>query len=417
MHGTTQKTTGERVKAVVVGPGRIGCGLAGQVLAAAGAEITFIGRGATIAQLKRAGRYRVRLTDGRSVEEHEVVPARALSVEDPDAPAAIAAADVVLVSVGAQGLAAIAPLLAAGLARRTTPVNVIALENMADAGRRLAWLVGARLPADGVRHGFSGAVVSRIVARRIGDPAGDAPLVYVGDPIADVVVDGAALRAPLPAIPGFQVVPDFDAWYARKLFIFSAGHAAAAYLGKLKGYHYVHSAIRDPEVRAHVLAAMEEGRRGVEAEYGADVAGRPEDLQKIVARFDNATLNDPVSRVGRDPGRKLSSGDRIVGAARLAERAGIRPKLLALVAAAALCFDVPGDPSSDRLRDGIARQGVPATLREVAGLEQGAELGRAVADAFLGLADGQGGENLLLSLERRVWTWRRAAVEDDRLTA
>jgi mannitol-1-phosphate 5-dehydrogenase len=398
-------------RAVVVGPGRIGCGLAGPLLADAGFEVTFLGRGAAIAQLARARRFRVRLTGGPRPEEREYLVADAHALGTDDAAAALAAADLVVVAVGPANLAAVAPALAAGLARRATPVNVLAFENDPEAGAKLRLQVGLRLPPGRPAHGFSGAVVSRIVARRIGDVAGSTPLVFVGDAPADVVVHGPSLVAPLPALPCLRAVDDLDAWFARKLFVFSAGHAAAAYLGALKGYHYVHSAIRDREIRRDVRAAMDEGRRGLLAAHGPEVAPPPEELDAILARFENAALNDPVARVGRDPRRKLGRADRLVGAARLAERAGVCPRVLSMAAAAALCFVCPTDPSACALQAALAAGGLDRTLRELAGVAAGETLGRLLADGFRALGGGRALGACLLSLDRRVWSHARPGAE------
>ena len=387
--------------AVVFGPGRIGCGFVGQLLSAAGYDLVFVGRGPVVDHLSRLGRYGVRLTDGRTSRDVEVSGVRALHTSDREAvAAAIASADLVAVSVGPRNLGAVAPLLAAGLARRTSPVNVIAFENCTDPGGCLRDAVSRCVPAlRDAGHGFSGALVSRIVTRRIGDPAGQEPLVFLGDPPVSFVVHGPSLCAPVPRIEGLRAVDDFAAWVTKKLYTFSAGHAAAAYLGALKGYHYVHSAIRDPEIRAAVLAAMEEGRRGLARRYGPELAGESAELDEIVARFENASLNDPVSRVGRDPLRKLGPEDRLVGAAMLAAEAGVRPRRLALVAAAAMCFVCS--------QQSAVAAGSDSTLRTVSGLDPRVGLGRDVSEAFLELAQGREQDNVLLNLKEMVWSWGR----------
>lgn len=390
------------MNAVVFGPGRIGCGFAGQLLHAAGYELTFVGRGEMIDHLARLGRYRVRLTDGRTARQTEIGPVRALPTSDIEGVAtAVASADLVAVSVGPRNLRSIAPLLAAGLARRSTAVNVIAFENCADPGGCLREAVIASVPAlRDAGHGFAGALVSRIVTRRIGDASGSEPLVFLGDKAASFVVHGPSLCSPLPPIEGLRLVDDYGAWVTKKLYTFSAGHAAAAYLGALKGYHYVHSAVRDPEIRAAVVAAMEEGRRGLARRFGPELAGDPAELDEIVARFENAALDDPVSRVGRDPVRKLGPEDRLVGAAMLAAEAGVRPRRLALVAAAAMCFLC--SQQSD------APAAVPdVTLRTVSGLDPQVGIGREVSEAFLQLAEGREDDNVLLNLKELVWSWGR----------
>jgi mannitol-1-phosphate 5-dehydrogenase len=399
------------MKAVLIGPGRIGCGFVGHVLASAGYELLVVGRSPIVEQLERARAYRVRLVERGSAVETEVSGVRALRASDPRAIDAIAEADLVCVSVGAANLPGLAHLLAAGLARHPRTVNVLAFENAPEAAAVLAAAVAEREPS-AARHGFSGALVSRIVTRRLGDLHGSAPLTFVGDPAASFVVHGPSLRAPLPAIPHLRSVEDYEAWVQKKLFTFGAGHATTAYLGALKGYRYVHAAIRDPEIRARVLDAMEEGRRGLEARYGAELAGDREELEAIVARFENAALNDPIVRVGRDPLRKLGCADRLLGAARLAEAAGVLPSRLALAAAAALCFICPGDPSACLLQDRLGKVGAGAILQEVAGVAPESGLGKLITSLWARLGKDRAPDAQLLSLGRNQWSWshRAAAV-------
>jgi mannitol-1-phosphate 5-dehydrogenase len=370
------------MRAIVFGPGRIGCGFVGQLLRASGHEVTFVGRPPIIERLRRTGRYAVRLVSAESVQEHLVDGVRAQPIADRAAViAAIRSADMAATAVGARSLGAVAPLIADGLRGRRTPLNVIAFENLSD----------------------SGAVVSRAVAHRIAPAIPDDPLLFIGDPPSTFHVDRRALRPPLPRIPGLVATDDFEAWMRRKLYVYSAGHAATAYLGHLKGYHYVHSAIRDPEIRATVRAAMAEGQRGVAARYGSAVAGGDEDLDAILRRFENAALNDTICRVGRDPRRKLAADDRLVGAARLAAAAGGSPEKLLFAVAAALCFSDPVDVPAADLRREIARRGLDVVLATVCGLEPSHGLGQVVLDWWGRLSQGGREGNFLLHLEAPMW--------------
>ena len=394
------------MKAVVIGAGRIGCGLAGQLFRSSGLDVTFITRNPeTAANLNRNGKYHVLATSANAQQKITVDGIRAIHASDTGlAIAAIAEADVIATAVRVENLPAVAPLIAAGLSGKKTRSNVIAFENMEHVGACLRGLVAAAMahPEEIEKHGFSGAVISRIVTRRIGNPGDDAPVTFVGDMVEEFIVDRTTLREPLPLIAGMKAVDNYHAFVLRKLYTFSAGHATAAYLGWLKGYHYIHTAIRDREIRRAVLAAMEEGQRGLAARFGKEFAGGPAELQAIVARFENAAINDPIDRVARDPHRKLGASERLVGAARMAEAAGIIPEQLALATAAALCFCGVGQHGNNcQVRAECAE--VTAALNQICGLDAAHGFGRSVACSWELLAPSLLPGNLLLSLNSRMW--------------
>ncbi|HEX7288524.1 MAG TPA: 2-dehydropantoate 2-reductase N-terminal domain-containing protein [Candidatus Angelobacter sp.] len=393
------------MKAVVIGAGRIGCGLAGELLRASGYEVTFVTRDPRVVEnLNRNGRYHVLLTSSRQSRKVTVDQVKALAIADEAAVVeALAQAEVIVTSVCSQNMGAIAPLIARGLALRTSPSNVLAFENMPSAGGCLRRLVVSYLPegSDPDLHGFSGVVISRAVTRRLGDPAAEQPLTFIGDTIEDFVVERSALRGAIPAIKGMKLVDNYQAWALRKLYTFSAGHATAAYLGWLKGYHYIHTAIRDKEIREAVLTAMREGQRGLAAKFGEEFGGSPAELNAIVARFENAAINDPIVRVARDPERKLGSEERLVGAALLAEEAGVIPEQLAVVTAAALCFSSSGQAGQCTACYENSR--AAETLNRICGLNAAHGFGRTVVKSWAQLAPSILPGNLLLSLNQRMW--------------
>lgn len=381
------------MRAVVFGAGRLGCGLVAQVLRGAGYEVTLIARDpALVCHLNRVGGYRVRLSGGASTREVEVSGVRALALSDRVGVArAVARADLVTTTVGLAGLPGVADVLSAGCdLRGGAPLNVLTFENDIDPAGRLARLLRVRRPAS---VGVAGVMAERIVSRRIGDPLGDEPLIFVADPAEGFVVEAARLVAPLPGLPGMRLTHDFRAWVDRKLSMFSAGHVATAYLGALKGYLYVHAAVRDPQIRTIAAAVMYEGQAGLAAQYGAELSGGPAEVAGLLSRFANATLDDPVLRVGRDPLRKLAPGERLIGSAVRAEEAGLRPDALAMAAAAALCF----------LRRAGGFQDLDDILAQVCGLSPDLGLGARVRAAYRDLRPGGLPANPLLDLDRRLW--------------
>lgn len=347
------------MKAVVIGAGRVGLGCIAPILHRAGAEVVVLGRGEILQQLQAHGRVRVRTVQGMHRSDQDV-PVRTvdLAAEPERAAAEIATAQLVCTAVGPRALEELAPLLVEGLQSAADSVDVIAWENMEDAGALLRREVGMRLDTP-VEHGFSGAVVDRVVAQRL--PATDRdPVTVVAEPTCRVVVDRGGLVRDWSTLPTVRPVDRFRAWYRAKLHCYSTGHATAAYLGQLKGYRTIHAAVADPEIASAVLSAMEERRRGLLHRYGPVVAGTREDLHRFLDRFGNAALGDTTDRVGRDVPRKLSRRDRLTGAARGARKAGVVPVHLSFAMAAALHRHLPAPPP-----DGPDRRRAVADLLQV----------------------------------------------------
>ncbi|HEX9162152.1 MAG TPA: hypothetical protein VF980_10645 [Thermoanaerobaculia bacterium] len=394
------------MKAVVIGTGRIACGVAGQLLRDSGFDVVFVGRNADVVNhLNRLGRYIVRIVDSRKSVDHEVSGIRAVNISDGETAAMeIAAADIVVTSVGVKNLLDIAPVVAGGLAFRRHRANVLAFENFGSSGDMLQLFAQRCLQNSNNAHGFSGAVVTRVVARREGDPLLDEPLVFVADESKTFYVDGTSLLSPLPAIEGMVITTHHQAMVERKLYTFSAGHATAAYLGFLKGYHYIHTAVRDPEVREAVLSAMREGQEALAARYGREIAGDEHDLQEILKRFQNAALSDSIERVGQDPKRKLGSEDRLMGPARLARKNGLKPEKLMLAVAAAMFFAPRADASAAELRKSIHSDGPAAALCRAAGVDPNDTLAASAVRAYCRLEKGKPEKSQLLSLDRLLWS-------------
>lgn len=366
---------------VVLGAGSIGCGFVAERVLAARQPVTLVTRTAGQAEALRVpGGAHVRLLGRRGPSDLRLAPVEAVpAADDETVVSRIAGADLVAVCVGSAPLAGLAPLLAAGLRQHRGRINVLVFDNSRGAAARLRQEVAGGARTGAGRHGYADALVERIVVRGPGGP--DAGPRFLGEARTGVVVDASALRAPLPRLGGLLLVDDYEAHVLRKLYVFSAGHAAAAYLGALYGHRLLADAVADPRVRVDVLGAMAEGQAGLAARYGVRFAGGPARRLAELTRFASRELGDTVARVGREPLRKLGPQDRVVGPALAAAAAGVVPVALARVAAAAL---LTGD-LDDGARARLHRLGAAHTLQQVARLPEGSTFGRLVADAHLRL--------------------------------
>ena len=179
-----------------------------------------------------------------------------------------------------------------------------------------------------------------------------------------------------------ETVSPFEAYTARKLYIHNAAHAILGYLGYQRGHEYGYEALNDPWVASKLSSGLSESSRALIAEFHFEPVALREHIEYLLVRFANRALADPIGRLARDPLRKLSPDDRLVGAARLAERHGIRVDGLAWGIAAALAFDDPYDAHAVALQERIAADGVEQTLAGVCEISSGEALGERVLEHY-----------------------------------
>lgn len=132
-------------------------------------------------------------------------------------------------------------------------------------------------------------------------------------------------------------------WLA-KLYIHNTAHCIAAYLGYDRMCEHVHEAMEFEEIYNIVGGAMKECLRMCVSMYDLDEKFLLEYSLKELRRFSNSYLKDPISRVAREPLRKLAQGERLVGAASLCLQAGVEPKNIAEGIEAAVRYDDALDP-------------------------------------------------------------------------
>ena len=381
-----------RPRCVVVGTGRMAGGFVAPVLADAGWDTVLVGREPEVIEsIAAQGEVRVRF-GGQGARERRVGGVSAMHHDDPRLREAILGADLLATAVGPGALGPVGRALAQPLRERLEagrPINLITFENhrrasaliatgLLDAEPSLAGEVGRRL-------GIGGAAVWRAIASRSVGPDG---VRYEADPVDECHVDGLALLDGHPprdgSVPGLRLTDAFDDRMVEKLWVFNAGHAAAAFAGWLAGAGTVADALARDDIRDHVARVVDEAGFAFAARQRGRGADRlaPRNAADILARYADAALADPVTRVAREPRRKLAADDRLIGPAYACLAAGREPMALAATAAAGLAYAEASDPQARDLQAEVAYFGPEETLTTVAGLHPGEELSRLVCEAF-----------------------------------
>jgi mannitol-1-phosphate 5-dehydrogenase len=365
--------------AVHFGAGNIGRGFVGLILHRAGYRVVFADVvDELIDALNATPSYRVKevgLDSGEEVVDgYGAINSRQ---DEPAVVAAIASADLVTTAVGPTVLRFVAPVIAAGLRQRpatAAPLVVMACENAINATDALAGHVRDAVgtdewPALAAKATFANTAVDRIVPAQAQGGL---------DVTVETYFEWAIERGPFggqePSIPDATWVDDLAPYIERKLFTVNTGHATTAYHGFARGIKKLSDALEDAQVRAAVEGVLSETKQLLVAKHDFSDDAQQAYVDKILQRFANPYLPDTVDRVGRQPLRKLSRSERLIGpAAELAER-GVRPRYLLATVEAALSFDVPEDPESVELQQLLRTLTAAEATERICGLRPGEPL-------------------------------------------
>ena len=136
---------------------------------------------------------------------------------------------------------------------------------------------------------------------------------------------------------------ELDKQWKAKLYIHNTTHCIAAYFGNVIGAKYLHNSMESSSVKKIVESAMIEVKNMLKKKYNIQSDFLDFYANKELQRFSNKLLCDPISRVAREPFRKLAKNERLIGAASLCLSVGIIPINLIKGIMAAFCFDKKED--------------------------------------------------------------------------
>lgn len=285
----------------------------------------------------------------------------------------VARADLASTAVGLNYLTSLSGVMAEGLTRRDSPLDILICENgaRADSDLReaiLLELAGRSAPPFGC--------VRTSIGRMVPLPKlGGSPLDVRVEAYRTLPVDRAAFVGQVPTVGGLVAKDDFTLVLRQKLYLHNLSHAALAYCGIPKGYETVPQALADSELRELMREATGEAIEALARAHGVGPDGqervREESwamLADLERRYSNVNLADTLERVARDPIRKLGKDDRLVGAARLCLDQGVEPRSICKVILAACDYECgSADPCFD-VWPALKAKGWREVLQETAGV-------------------------------------------------
>ena len=195
----------------------------------------------------------------------------------------------------------------------------------------------------------------------------------------------AQLKAALPEVKWLPVERLNQEWDA-KLYIHNTPHCIAAFLGHLSGCTYLHEALAKPAISRVIDGVIEELLLALKMSTPYDHHFIESYAEKEVRRFSNALLFDPISRVAREPIRKLHPSGRLTGALRLLLSSGVLPTYLMIGIGAALNY-LAEDDKDFLLISHLKEFGLPAFLKYHLSISEDSLESRYIQKNFLEVSD------------------------------
>jgi len=371
---------------VIFGAGNIGRSFIAPVFTRGGYEAVFadVAPG-VLAALKERNHYTLLEKTDDGDTSYEISPVRAVDARDSEAVAReLEAADICATCVGAGALPIVLKSIAAAVAGRKRPLDIILAENLKGAAELARGVFEeAGIPADEQkkRIGIIETSIGKMVPIMPADVAASDPLLSWAEPFNTLIVDRDGFTGKVPEIPDFMAVSPIAPWVARKLYIHNFGHAAAAYIGHARQPEavYIWEVLEDSFVAAEVEKAMKTSGEALCREYPGVFTSEEIEahVNDLISRFRNRALGDTVYRVGRDLPRKLQRRDRVVGALELVRKHGLDTGAALEVFRSALGFQAPGPGGNVDEKDAAVtkaaysdKPGDPEKfLRETVGME------------------------------------------------
>lgn len=379
--------------AIQFGAGNIGRGFIGALLEKSGYHVVFADvNKEVINKINADKKYTVHIMDVECSEEVITNISGLLSTGD-EIIDKIKEADLITTAVGLVILPRIAPTIAKGIQARIqagikTPLNIIACENAIKASSQLKAAIMPLLSEEEQKYvdqyvGFPDCSVDRIVPPVKSENFID----VVVEKYYEWNVEEASIKGETPDIQGMNLAGNLMAYIERKLFTLNTGHAMTAYFGFMKGYQTIDESIADPKIFAIVKGAMQESGRGLIKKYDFDEKAHFQYIDKIIGRFKNPYLKDDVSRVGREPIRKLSPNDRLVMPTTTALQYGLPVDNLILGIGAALHYNNPEDKQSVELMEKLKEKGLQEAMTEISGIAKDSPEMESILKAYETVAD------------------------------
>jgi len=376
---------------VIFGAGKIARGFIGHLLFLSNIDFVFVEKADALVDLiNLRGQYTVNIL-GAPEKNTLVTGATALKFSQKDEiTRRIAEADCIFDAVGGKNLPGLVPFLTAGIEERAktnpVPLSIVTCEN---------WKLPADILRNGIREsispectqffeekvGITEAVIMRSAIESTPDLLEKDPLIVNVQDFWELPYDAARLKTPLPKeLICQKPIYAFTGFLERKFYTYNAANGTVSFLGALLGHKYIADAAHDERILKILDGVYRETATALSKKHNLDFDDQWAFTRTSLRKLQDRNIVDYIERNARDPMRKLSKDDRLVGSARLCMECGVRPNNLAVAIACAMHYTEPTDEFAVRLQQIRQEGGYTAVLQQVCEIDPDSELGQLILE-------------------------------------
>ena len=376
-------------KAVHFGAGSIGRGFIGDLLHDTGYEIVLVDIDKNIVeQINKTNSYDLYIIE-ENYKKKTITNVKAVLLTDTGKIAdEITGADLVTVSVWVDNLPGVAVPLLEGLKKRygknAERLNVLTCENAIHNGsilRNEVLKLDAAFTEDMLDKtaAFPDTAVDRMVlaSERNGVRSVDIGLEH------ELVIEKTKLTDPeSKPVKGAVYTENMDKYIERKLFIINGGHAWAGYMGHVSGFTTMQEVFQNETFTSSVKEVMQEIGALIAQKYNFSTKELDDYIDFVINRFKTPGITDYISRVSRNPIRKLKAGERLTGPCVQCEERGLKNDRLIQGIAAAFLYDMPEDQQSVELQAHIKEHGIEESVSFYTSIPAGSGLHQKIVENY-----------------------------------
>lgn len=381
------------MNAIILGAGRIGRGFVTELLTLNNVKITFFdAMPAMVDSLNEQKEYTIHVLGApeKDLLKKDVV---AYPTTDTDKLAKCwADADFIFTACGGKNMKAVGATLAEAFkkvmaAGNVHTSNIVTCENWIDPATDLKNGILENLSEEEKKVFEEHTGVSESVILCTGTGAPDPSKVtnpmdtWVQD-LRYLPIDRDRIKGELPTLEYVEFVPAFGDLLKQKIYTNNTSVATVAYLGKLKGLTYVAESANDPEIEPILDGVYREINEALVKGMGINEESQLNFSKRAKAKYTDPAIIDVVTRIARDPIRKLGPEDRFIGPMTIALSIGLEPKSIALGCAAALYYENPEDEVANELVKIRKEKGIDYILENISKLDLNGPVAKCIKEAI-----------------------------------